>query len=381
MEPNELDIVFEHYTQKFQVEAFDFLLAKLDEKPAAQPEELQFEEKPIGKKARYVDTRTVSVDLEKFDTEKIEELVPQNIDTEKTTQKQKIKKNRGGSKQDKTVAADVKKEKKQEAEKVVISIGDEIAVGEFAQKLGRPAAEVVKCLMLLGVMASVSQTIDFDTASLIAAEFNAEVEKEVVVTEEDLLFNDTEDAAEDLAERSPVVVVMGHVDHGKTRLLDSIRKTNVIDTEAGGITQHIGAYRVRINGRDITFLDTPGHEAFTSMRARGAQVTDVAILVVAADDGIMPQTVEAINHAKAANVSMIVAINKIDKEAANPDLVKQQLTEHGLVPEEWGGENDLRPRFRAEGRQHRHPFGDGAAGCGYEGAEGQPQPHGKGDRH
>ena len=220
----------------------------------------------------------------------------------------------------------------------MVSIGDEISVGEFAEKLGRPAAEVVKCLMMIGVMASVSQMIDFDTAALIATEFNATVEKEVIVTEEDILFNDVEDAPEDLQPRSPVVVVMGHVDHGKTRLLDSIRKTNVIDTEAGGITQHIGACRVKINGRNITFLDTPGHEAFTSMRARGAQVTDIAILVVAADDGIMPQTIEAINHAKAANVSIIVAINKMDKETANPDVVKQQLTEHGLVPEEWGGD-------------------------------------------
>ncbi len=343
---NELDIVFEYFTQKNQVEEFDFLLEKM-KKPAEEKKEepvidddLSDINEPIKKETRYVDTRSSNVDLERFDTEKIEELVPENIKEDKiTTGKQKIKKNKKSS-FEKESKEEVKaaKEKKQKPENVVVSMGDEISVGEFAEKLGRPAAEVVKCLMMIGVMASVSQMIDFDTAALIATEFNATVEKEVIVTEEDILFNDVEDAPEDLQPRSPVVVVMGHVDHGKTRLLDSIRKTNVIDTEAGGITQHIGACRVKINGRNITFLDTPGHEAFTSMRARGAQVTDIAILVVAADDGIMPQTIEAINHAKAANVSIIVAINKMDKETANPDVVKQQLTEHGLVPEEWGGD-------------------------------------------
>ena len=343
---NELDIVFEYFTQKNQVEEFDFLLEKMKKPAEEKKEELVIDDdlsdinEPIKKETRYVDTRSSNVDLERFDTEKIEELVPENIKEDKiTTGKQKIKKNKKSS-FEKESKEEVKaaKEKKQKPENVVVSMGDEISVGEFAEKLGRPAAEVVKCLMMIGVMASVSQMIDFDTAALIATEFNATVEKEVIVTEEDILFNDVEDAPEDLQPRSPVVVVMGHVDHGKTRLLDSIRKTNVIDTEAGGITQHIGACRVKINGRNITFLDTPGHEAFTSMRARGAQVTDIAILVVAADDGIMPQTIEAINHAKAANVSIIVAINKMDKETANPDVVKQQLTEHGLVPEEWGGD-------------------------------------------
>ena len=202
----------------------------------------------------------------------------------------------------------------------------------------RTAADVIKGLIKLGVMASISEVIDYDTAAIVAEEMGCKVEKEVHVTIEEQLFDEHEDKAEELQPRDPVVVVMGHVDHGKTSLLDAIRSTNVIDTEAGGITQHIGAHRVRIHDKKITFLDTPGHEAFTAMRARGAQVTDIAILVVAADDGIMPQTVEAINHAKAANVSIIVAINKIDKEGANPDKIKQELTEHDLIPEDWGGD-------------------------------------------
>jgi translation initiation factor IF-2 len=219
-----------------------------------------------------------------------------------------------------------------------VLIPDEISVGELASRMKKTGAEVVKCLMKNGIMASLPQIIDFDTASFVAEEMGCKVEKEVTVTIEEKLIDVSEDKAEDLVPRAPVVVVMGHVDHGKTSLLDTIRNTSVAAGEAGGITQHIGAYQVQVNGKPITFLDTPGHEAFTSMRARGAMITDIAILMVAADDGIMPQTIESINHAKAANIPIIVAINKIDKENANPDRILQQLTEHGLVPEEWGGE-------------------------------------------
>ncbi len=219
-----------------------------------------------------------------------------------------------------------------------ITVPESLTVKDLAEALKKTSSEVIKKLMGLGVMATLNQEVDFDTATLVADEFGVKTEKEISVNVEDILFDDSEDKQSDLASRPPVVVVMGHVDHGKTSLLDAIRKTNVTVTEAGGITQHIGAYMVEINGRKITFLDTPGHEAFTSMRARGAQVTDVAILVIGADDGIMPQTIEAINHAKAANVTMVIAINKIDKPGANPDKIKQQLTEHGLLPEEWGGD-------------------------------------------
>ena len=359
LESNELDIIFDYFTQKYQVEQFDFILEKMKEQPKKEEKQPEIDESiieelntPIKKQARYVDTRSSSVDLEKFDTEKIEELVPDIID-DAETKKQKIKKSQPRAKQEKHIPTHEQKqsrEKKVKKEPVVVQIPEEISVGDLAAKLDQPAAEIVKRLIMLGVMASVSQTIDFDTASVVAQDFNVLLEKEVIVTEEELLINDVEDTPDQLEPRAPVVVVMGHVDHGKTKLVDYIRKTNVIATEAGGITQHIGAYRVKVNNREITFLDTPGHEAFTAMRARGAQVTDIAILVIAADDGVMPQTVEAINHAKAAGVAIIVAINKIDKEEANPENVKQQITEYGLVPEKWGGDTICVPISALQGK-------------------------------
>ncbi|MFR2946123.1 MAG: translation initiation factor IF-2, partial [Oscillospiraceae bacterium] len=226
---------------------------------------------------------------------------------------------------------------------LTVKIPEEIVVAELASRMKKTGAEVIKSLVKNGVMASINETIDFDTAEFVATELGCKVEREVTVTIEEKIIDDHVDTAEELQPRSPVVVVMGHVDHGKTSLLDAVRKTNVVSGEAGGITQHIGAYTVQINGNPITFLDTPGHAAFTSMRARGAMCTDIAILVVAADDGIMPQTVEAINHAKAAKIPIIVAINKMDKHGANPDRIKQQLTEYDLVPEEWGGDTVICP--------------------------------------
>ena len=224
-----------------------------------------------------------------------------------------------------------------------ITIPENITVKDLAQEMKKTSAEVIKKLVGLGIMATINNTLDFDTAYLVASEFGITANKKEEVKEEDILFDDTEDSPDELKPRPPVVVVMGHVDHGKTSLLDAIRRTNVIEGEAGGITQHIGAYMVNVNGREITFLDTPGHEAFTSMRARGAQITDIAILVVAADDGVKPQTVEAINHAKAAEIPIIVAVNKIDLPGANVEKVKQELMEYSLVPEEWGGDTIFVP--------------------------------------
>ena len=226
---------------------------------------------------------------------------------------------------------------------LTVKIPDEITVGELASRMKKTATEVIKTLLKNGVMATINQTIDFDTAEFVATEMGCKVEREVVVTIEERLIDVHQDTEDELVPRSPVVVVMGHVDHGKTSLLDAVRKTNVVSGEAGGITQHIGAYTVEINGKPITFLDTPGHAAFTSMRARGAMCTDIAILVVAADDGIMPQTVEAINHAKAANIPIIVAVNKMDKHGANAENIKQELTKYDLIPEEWGGDTIVCP--------------------------------------
>ncbi|WHH58979.1 translation initiation factor IF-2 [Petroclostridium sp. X23] len=375
LEDSDIDIILETYTQqndvvnnqetqpkpekKAEQNAADYP-TKENKKNIEQKNVNQTREKDANdknKKGRYVDTRPTVVDLDKLDTEKIEELVPDKVKFE-GDKKQKIKKSVGKSKKDKGFEENIDKvqakNQKPKKDPMQVAIPDEIMVGDLADKLKVSATEIIKKLMMLGVMATINQTVDFDTASVVAEDLGAKVEKEVIITEEDKLFNDVEDDDAELKTRPPVVVVMGHVDHGKTSLLDAIRETDVIATEAGGITQHIGAYRVKIHDKDITFLDTPGHEAFTAMRARGAQVTDIAILVVAADDGIMPQTVEAINHAKAANVNIIIAINKMDKEGANPDRVKQELTEYGLVPEEWGGDTICVPvsALKKEGIDH-----------------------------
>ena len=298
-------------------------------------------------KTRIVDTRTGDVDLSKYDDRYNDHYYAILNGGDSKAQKQKLKKqdNRGQnqkSAKDKERAAQ-EKIKKLEAERarnkqLDITVPEEITVSELASRMKKTAAEVIKKLMFMGEMKGLNDLIDYGTAELIADEFGVKVTKEVVVTIEEKLFTEAEDSEEDLVERAPVVCVMGHVDHGKTSILDAIRHTNVTRGEAGGITQAIGAYRVKANGKDITFLDTPGHEAFTAMRMRGAKSTDIAILVVAADDGVMPQTVEAINHAKAAGIDIIVAINKMDKPTANPDNVLNQLTQYELVPEAWGGD-------------------------------------------
>ena len=309
--------------------------------PAAGGGEVVVAKQP---KTRVVDTRSSDVDLSKYD-ERLSNFVPGASDLRGERQKLKKQDNRGNfgksaREKDRLAQERLRRQQEMAAKKkqLEITIPDTITVGELASRMKKTSGEVIRRLMMAGVMATVNQEIDFDTAFLVADELGVKVEHEVVVTIEDRLFDDTEDARDSLVPRAPVVCVMGHVDHGKTSLLDAIRHTNVTSGEAGGITQAIGAYRVSIHGQDITFLDTPGHEAFTAMRARGAQATDIAILVVAADDGIMPQTVEAINHAKAAGIDIIVAINKMDKPHANPDNVIQALTKYDLVPEEWGGD-------------------------------------------
>ena len=402
LDENQLSIIFEHLTQNNQVSSIESIFAdvyhdpakaqeKAQEKPQKAPAKPAQPQKPQGQKQpqqapaqaeapkpqpqkqaqpqaqkpqqpknpgkvaekRVVDTRKGGgVNLDKYD-EKLE-----RIASSKTKQmdagREKFR-NRG-SQQKRASSYGGNKRRQEEQEKLrklqleiakkaptVVKIPDEIAVGELASRMKKTGAEVVRTLMKNGVMASMSDIIDFDTAAIIAEEMGCKVEKEVIVTIEEKLIDVSEDKEEDLVSRAPVVVVMGHVDHGKTSLLDYIRKTKVTEGEAGGITQHIGAYQVEVNGKPITFLDTPGHEAFTAMRARGAMITDLAILVVAAADGIMPQTVESINHAKAADIPIIVAINKMDKPTANPDRIKQQLTEYELVCEEWGGETIVCP--------------------------------------
>ncbi len=400
LDDGELNLLFEHLTQHNQVSGLDVIYADSApaEKPAPQPQQPNpprqqppqakanggkpaqpqggqrkepaqqppkaaapqpAQQQPVSRvpKTKVVDTRkATNVNLDKYD-EKLQDMAERSgASGGRRDRDQNKEKFRDRSSKKKGQMTFSNKRRQEEAEKMrrlqleiakktplTVKIPDEISVGELASRMKKTGAEVVKCLMKNGVMASLSQIIDFDTAAITAEEMGCRVEKEVVVTIEEKLIDTAEDKPEDLVFRAPVVVVMGHVDHGKTSLLDYIRKASVAKGEAGGITQHIGAYQTRINGKPITFLDTPGHEAFTSMRARGAMVTDIAILVVAAEDGIMPQTVESINHAKAANIPIIVAINKMDKPEANPERIKQQLTEYELVAEDWGGETIICP--------------------------------------
>ncbi len=382
----ELNLVFDAMTQKNQIKSLEQVFAaaapkveaqkaenkpqqpKTDNKPqqqrpAGKPQQPQQTQQPKSenkpkeperkRERRVVDTSAVQVNANRFaDVD--------NLVSEKVQNYQGGKQRIGGKKGQQQNKKDNKfrgsKSRNEEQEKmrrlqmevarkapVTVKIPDEITVGELASRMKKTASEVIKCLMKNGVIAAINQTIDFDTAEFVATELGCKVEKEITVTIEERIIDDHVDTAEELEPRAPVVVVMGHVDHGKTSLLDAIRKTSVTAGEAGGITQHIGAYTVDVNGNMVTFLDTPGHAAFTSMRARGAKSTDIAILVVAADDGIMPQTIESINHAKAAEVPIIVAINKMDKPTANPDKIKEQLTKYELVPEEWGGDTIIVP--------------------------------------
>ena len=325
------------------------------QQPAQKPAQSAPQQNTVSRKVpekKIVDTRkSGNVNLEKYD-QRLEDLAAgktKQMQAGKQKFQGRNQQRRGGGFQgSKRRAEEQEKMRRLQAEiakkhPLVVKIPDEIAVGELASRMKKTGAEVVKCLIKNGVMASLSDVIDYETAAIIAEEMGCKVEHEVIVTIEEKLIDTAEDKEEDLVPRAPVVVVMGHVDHGKTSLLDYIRHAHVAAGEAGGITQHIGAYQVEVHGKPITFLDTPGHEAFTAMRARGAMITDVAILVVAADDGIMPQTIESINHAKAANIPIIVAINKMDKPDANPERIKEQLTKYELVPEEWGGDTIICP--------------------------------------